>query len=71
MTTFSCQYYLIFLAIFEILHFFTFAGAQEIEAKLRITEKEPSVVVVTGRFAKEQRSLLFVRSYAGFNGLGE
>jgi hypothetical protein len=71
MSKFSRQYYLIFVAIFEILHFFTFAGAQDIEAKVRIAEKAPSVVQITGRFAKEQRNLLFMRSHAGLNGLGE
>ena len=71
MSKFSRQYYLIFVAIFEILHFFTFAAAQDIYATVEISEKEMPIAKVTGRFAMEKRTLLFLRSIVGFNGLGE
>ena len=64
-------YYLIFAVAVQTLHFFTNASAQDIEAKIEIRAENASVVHVSGRFAKPDRNLSFVRSYAGFNGLGE
>jgi hypothetical protein len=71
MSKFSRQYYLIFVALLEILHFFTFAAAQDIDATVEISEKEMPIAKVKGRFAAEKRTLLFLRSFAGFNNLGQ
>ena len=64
--------YLIFAVAVQILHFFTNAAAQDIEARIEITEAAPSIAYVSGRFTNgDSRNLSFVRSYTGFNDLGE
>ena len=63
--------YLIFAIAVQTLHFFTNAAGQDIEARIQISVKAPSVYV-RGRFVNgERRNLSFLRSYAGFGGLGE
>ena len=58
-----------------ILQFFTFGSGQDIEATIKIDEKNPSVAVVEGRFLKSdrpnRRNLAFLREVAGARGLGE
>ena len=63
--------YLIFAVAVQTLHFFTYAAAQNIDAKIEIRADNPSVVYVSGRFLNPDRNLSLVRSYAGFNGLGD
>jgi hypothetical protein len=62
--------YLIFAVAAQILHFFTNSPAQDIQATIEIRSENPSIVQVSGRFLDPDRNLSFVRSYAGFNGLG-
>ena len=66
-------YYLIFVAFFQALHFFTNVGAQRVEAKVEVTEQSPSIVRVSGRFGNkaQSRNLSFMRSVAGSSSLGE
>ena len=71
MSTLSRPSYLIFAVAVQILHFFTNAAAQDIEAKIEIRAENPSIVSVSGRFLDSHRNLSFPRSYAGFSGLGE
>ena len=71
MSTQSRTYYLIFIALVQILHFFTNAVAQDIEAKIEISAEKPETARVSGRFQNGERNLSFARSFAGFSGLGE
>ncbi len=69
-------YYLIFVVAAQVLHFFTNATGQDIDLKVEIHAEKPSVVSVTGRFPNakadfQHRNLSFLRSYAGFDQLGE
>ena len=72
MSTLSRPSYLIFAAAVQILHFFTNAAGQEVEGRIEIIERTPSVAHVSGRFTSgDSRNLSFVRSYAGVSGLGD
>lgn len=69
-------YYIIFFAAAQVLHFFTNAAGQDIEAKIEINAEKPSIVSVSGRFLDSKtdfpnRNLSFIRTYAGIGGLGE
>ena len=71
MSTLFRPSYLIFAAVVQVLHFFTNAAGQDIEAKIEIRAENPSVAYVSGRFLDPSRNLSFLRSYAVFSGLGE
>lgn len=76
MSTHFRPYYLIFVALIQILHFFTNCAGQHIDAKVVIDPGSPQIAHVSGRFTgpsttSASRNLLFIRTYAGFAGLGE
>jgi hypothetical protein len=76
MSTHFRPYYLIFIALVQLLHFFTNCAGQHIEARVVIDPESPHIVHVTGRFtgrgnAATTRNLSFIRTYAGIAGLGE
>jgi hypothetical protein len=62
--------YLIFALAVQILHFFTNASGQDIEATIEI-RAENQTAIVSGVFREADRNLSFVRSFAGFDALGE
>ena len=73
MSTLSRPYYLIFAALFQILHFFTNAAGQEIVARIEVEPGPNALVRISGSFASalRPRNLSFLRSVAGLSGLGE
>src|SRR6187549_184458 len=76
MSTYFRPYYLIFVALIQILHFFTNCAGQHIDAKVVIDPGSPHIAHISGRFTgpggtSASRNLSFIRTYAGFSGLGE
>ena len=76
MPTYFRPYYLIFIALVQLLHFFTNSYGQQIEAKVEIRREAPTTALVSGHFLdgvqkSGNRNLSFVRSYAGFTDLGK
>jgi len=67
---------ILLLSVFTVLSISAFASGQDVEVKVETRENAASTVFVTGKFpsnstVKLRRNLSFVRSYAGFDGLGE
>ncbi len=67
---------LIFAVSVQILQFFTNAGAQDVEIRVKIEVDQPAIAVIDGIFktdrpVKSAKSLSFLMSYAGIDGLGE
>lgn len=59
-----------------ILQIFTYADAQDIEARISIVGTSPQTALVEGRFVRQRQNtrlntLLFLQEYAGVTGLGE
>lgn len=76
MPTYFRSYYLIFIALVQLLHFFTNSYCQQIEATVEVRPEAPTIAFVSGRFLdgvqkSGSRNLSFVRSYGGFTDLGK
>jgi hypothetical protein len=61
----------IFAAFVTILQFFTDASGQSVEATIKITPDQGSVVQISGKTAAQSRNLSFLRSLVGVDNLGE
>ena len=62
------------MVCFEILLFFRYVSAQQIEVKVRLASISPAVVQVEGRFLQSNinhKNWVFLRSFAGVENLGE
>ncbi len=67
---------LILAAAVLILQFFTFARAQDIEVRIKISSDSPSMAEIEGKFLsskprKNPRNLSFLTEYGGIIGLGD
>ncbi len=67
---------LILAATILILQFFTFAGAQDIEVRIKISADSPSIAEIEGKFLSSKRrrnprNLSFLTEYGGIGGLGD